>query len=265
MVSVDFGRRSDDSGVSAPRSARLNVVAVAILAAAVAVGVRRPGSRPASWVLPVVVSARRPRADAVAAHRAAVGARRRAAARPLRRPARPRPLLDRAVRRSRVVVDRPADHHHELRRRADADLRHRAGQRRRGAVLDGARRARRPRSKCRTTRRRSAGRRRRRCATSSAGPRSTDLLRGREQIEAELQQLIDQRSNPWGVTVSSVEMRDIVIPGRAAGRDVARSAGGPREAGAHHPRPGRDGDRPLVRGSGEVVPTTTRRRCTCAR
>jgi regulator of protease activity HflC (stomatin/prohibitin superfamily) len=40
----------------------------------------------------------------------------------------------------------------------------------------------------------------------------TDLLRGREQIEAELQQLIDQRSNPWGVTVSSVEMRDVVIP-----------------------------------------------------
>jgi regulator of protease activity HflC (stomatin/prohibitin superfamily) len=39
-----------------------------------------------------------------------------------------------------------------------------------------------------------------------------DLLRGREQIEAELQALIDQRSNPWGVTVSSVEMRDVVIP-----------------------------------------------------
>jgi regulator of protease activity HflC (stomatin/prohibitin superfamily) len=41
----------------------------------------------------------------------------------------------------------------------------------------------------------------------------TDLLRGRERIEEELQQLIDQRSNPWGVTVSSVEMRDVVIPG----------------------------------------------------
>jgi regulator of protease activity HflC (stomatin/prohibitin superfamily) len=41
----------------------------------------------------------------------------------------------------------------------------------------------------------------------------TDLLRGRERIESELQQLIDQRSNPWGVTVSSVEMRDVVIPG----------------------------------------------------
>ncbi|MCC7008952.1 MAG: slipin family protein [Acidobacteria bacterium] len=41
----------------------------------------------------------------------------------------------------------------------------------------------------------------------------TDLLRGRERIEGELQQLIDTRSNPWGVTVSSVEMRDVVIPG----------------------------------------------------
>jgi regulator of protease activity HflC (stomatin/prohibitin superfamily) len=41
----------------------------------------------------------------------------------------------------------------------------------------------------------------------------TELLRGREHIEGELQRLIDQRSNPWGVTVSSVEMRDVVIPG----------------------------------------------------
>jgi regulator of protease activity HflC (stomatin/prohibitin superfamily) len=39
-----------------------------------------------------------------------------------------------------------------------------------------------------------------------------DLLRGRERIEEELQKLIDSRSNPWGVTVQSVEMRDIVIP-----------------------------------------------------
>ena len=40
----------------------------------------------------------------------------------------------------------------------------------------------------------------------------SDLLRGREKIEAELGVLIDQRSNPWGVTVQSVEMRDVVIP-----------------------------------------------------
>ncbi len=40
----------------------------------------------------------------------------------------------------------------------------------------------------------------------------TNLLRGREQIELELQKLIDARTNPWGVTVQSVEMRDVVIP-----------------------------------------------------
>src|SRR5438045_1597226 len=40
----------------------------------------------------------------------------------------------------------------------------------------------------------------------------TVLLRGREQIEAQLQKLIDERSNPWGVTVQSVEMRDVIIP-----------------------------------------------------
>lgn len=40
----------------------------------------------------------------------------------------------------------------------------------------------------------------------------TDLLRGRERIEEELQKLIDERSNPWGISVQSVEMRDVVIP-----------------------------------------------------
>jgi len=40
----------------------------------------------------------------------------------------------------------------------------------------------------------------------------TELLKGRERIEEELQKLIDDRSNPWGVTVQSVEMRDVVIP-----------------------------------------------------
>ncbi|HZS10458.1 MAG TPA: slipin family protein [Blastocatellia bacterium] len=40
----------------------------------------------------------------------------------------------------------------------------------------------------------------------------TDLLRGRERIEDELQKLIDERTNPWGVTVQSVEMRDVIIP-----------------------------------------------------
>lgn len=40
----------------------------------------------------------------------------------------------------------------------------------------------------------------------------SDLLRGREHIEEELQKTIDVRTTPWGVTVQSVDMRDIVIP-----------------------------------------------------
>jgi len=40
----------------------------------------------------------------------------------------------------------------------------------------------------------------------------SELLRGREKIEQELQKLIDERTNPWGITVQSVEMRDVVIP-----------------------------------------------------
>jgi regulator of protease activity HflC (stomatin/prohibitin superfamily) len=41
----------------------------------------------------------------------------------------------------------------------------------------------------------------------------TDLLRGRERIEAELQAMIERRANPRGVPVQSVEMRDVIIPG----------------------------------------------------
>jgi regulator of protease activity HflC (stomatin/prohibitin superfamily) len=40
----------------------------------------------------------------------------------------------------------------------------------------------------------------------------SDLLRGRERIESELQDLIDQRCMPWGVAVQAVEMRDVIIP-----------------------------------------------------
>jgi regulator of protease activity HflC (stomatin/prohibitin superfamily) len=58
-----------------------------------------------------------------------------------------------------------------------------------------------------------------------------DLLRGRDRIETELQKLIDERSNPWGVTVSSVEMRDIVIPG-ALQDAMSREAQAAREKAA---------------------------------
>ncbi len=39
-----------------------------------------------------------------------------------------------------------------------------------------------------------------------------DILVGRAKMDAELQKIIDQRTTPWGVTVQSVEIRDIVIP-----------------------------------------------------
>lgn len=39
-----------------------------------------------------------------------------------------------------------------------------------------------------------------------------DLLVGRSMIDQELQKVIDERTTPWGVTVQSVEIRDIVIP-----------------------------------------------------
>jgi regulator of protease activity HflC (stomatin/prohibitin superfamily) len=39
-----------------------------------------------------------------------------------------------------------------------------------------------------------------------------DILIGRSAIDKELQAVIDERTTPWGVTVQSVEIRDIVIP-----------------------------------------------------
>jgi len=39
-----------------------------------------------------------------------------------------------------------------------------------------------------------------------------DILVGRSAIDEELQHIIDERTTPWGVTVQSVEIRDIVIP-----------------------------------------------------
>jgi regulator of protease activity HflC (stomatin/prohibitin superfamily) len=39
-----------------------------------------------------------------------------------------------------------------------------------------------------------------------------DILVGREAIDHELQHIIDERTTPWGVSVNSVEIRDIIIP-----------------------------------------------------
>jgi regulator of protease activity HflC (stomatin/prohibitin superfamily) len=39
-----------------------------------------------------------------------------------------------------------------------------------------------------------------------------DILVGRDKMDAELQKIIDERTTPWGVTVQSVEIRDVIIP-----------------------------------------------------
>lgn len=39
-----------------------------------------------------------------------------------------------------------------------------------------------------------------------------DILVGRARMDADLQKIIDERTTPWGVTVQSVEIRDVIIP-----------------------------------------------------
>jgi regulator of protease activity HflC (stomatin/prohibitin superfamily) len=40
----------------------------------------------------------------------------------------------------------------------------------------------------------------------------SDMLAGREKIDADLQTIIDRRTEPWGIRVQSVEIRDVLIP-----------------------------------------------------
>jgi len=40
----------------------------------------------------------------------------------------------------------------------------------------------------------------------------SDMLEGREKISTELQKIIDARTEPWGINVISVEVKDVLIP-----------------------------------------------------
>ena len=40
----------------------------------------------------------------------------------------------------------------------------------------------------------------------------SDMLEGREKISSELQKIIDVRTEPWGINVISVEVKDVLIP-----------------------------------------------------
>jgi regulator of protease activity HflC (stomatin/prohibitin superfamily) len=39
-----------------------------------------------------------------------------------------------------------------------------------------------------------------------------DILVGRARMDADLQKIIDERTTPWGISVQSVEIRDVIIP-----------------------------------------------------
>jgi regulator of protease activity HflC (stomatin/prohibitin superfamily) len=39
-----------------------------------------------------------------------------------------------------------------------------------------------------------------------------DILTGRSKMDADLQRIIDERTTPWGISVQSVEIRDVIIP-----------------------------------------------------
>ena len=40
----------------------------------------------------------------------------------------------------------------------------------------------------------------------------SDMLEGRDKISSVLQKIIDERTEPWGITVISVEVKDVLIP-----------------------------------------------------
>ena len=55
-----------------------------------------------------------------------------------------------------------------------------------------------------------------------------DLLSKREQINAELQRIIDQQTEPWGVKVTAVEVKNVDLP-QEMQRAIARQAEAERE------------------------------------
>jgi hypothetical protein len=55
-----------------------------------------------------------------------------------------------------------------------------------------------------------------------------DILIGRAKMDEDLQKIIDERTTPWGVSVQSVEIRDVIIP-QALEDAMSRQAQAERE------------------------------------
>ena len=89
------------------------------------------------------------------------------------------------------------------------------------------------------------------------------MISDREALGHELQRILDEKTNPWGITVQSVEIRDVQIP---ATLEDAMS----RQAQAERERQAR-----IILGTAETeisasslrpprCTRTRRSRCTCA-
>ena len=59
----------------------------------------------------------------------------------------------------------------------------------------------------------------------------SDMLEGREKISDELQKIIDLRTEPWGINVISVEVKDVLIPAALDVCDVDAGPSGERASG----------------------------------
>jgi len=55
-----------------------------------------------------------------------------------------------------------------------------------------------------------------------------DILVGRSKMDSDLQHIIDERTTPWGISVQSVEIRDVIIP-RTLEDTMSRQAQAERE------------------------------------
>ena len=81
-----------------------------------------------------------------------------------------------------------------------------------------------------------------------------DLLSQRERLNQQLQQILDQHTDPWGIKVSAVEVKHVDLPRGHAARDGPAGRGRAREARQDHPRRGR------ARSLGEAVAGRRRHR-----
>ena len=79
------------------------------------------------------------------------------------------------------------------------------------------------------------------------------MITERESLGRELQRILDEKTNPWGITVQSVEIRDVRIP--QALEDAMSGPGRTRTSGAHHPRAGRNRNCCKIRASCHGLPT----------